>query len=74
MLLLRPVLAETPAPAPGSLHNLTPAANRALQPAAASRTAPAADPVVPPSRKDVPPASQFSFITVLAPLVLARRW
>jgi len=71
VLIVRPELAETPAPAPGALHNLTPAAtapfNRPPRPGRVDDT----EPVLPPTRKDVPPASKFSIITVAAPLVLA---
>ncbi|MET3904804.1 FtsK/SpoIIIE domain-containing protein [Paenarthrobacter sp. 4246] len=71
VLLLRPALDETPAPAPGSLHNLTPAATAPFNRPPRPGRAPAGDPLVPPSRKDVPPANKFSYITVLAPLVMA---
>lgn len=71
VLLLRPTLDETPAPAPGSLHNLTPAATAPFNRPPRPGRAPAGDPLVPPSRKDVPPANKFSYITVLAPLVMA---
>ncbi|BDZ49537.1 hypothetical protein GCM10025867_17780 [Frondihabitans sucicola] len=71
VLLLRPRLAESTVPAPGTLPNLTPAAtapfNRPPRPGRSSE----AGTVVPPERKDVPPASKFSFITVLAPLAIA---
>ena len=71
VLLLRPSLEETPAPAPGSLHNLTPAATAPFNRPPRPGRAPAGDPLVPPHRKDVPPANKFSYITVLAPLVMA---
>lgn len=71
VLLLRRSLDETPAPAPGSLHNLTPAATAPFNRPPRPGHAPAGDPLVPPSRKEVPPASKFSYITVLAPLVMA---
>ena len=71
VLLLRPALEESPAPAPGSLHNLTPAATAPFNRPPRPGRAPAGDPLVPPSRKDVPPAGKFSVITVLAPLVMA---
>jgi S-DNA-T family DNA segregation ATPase FtsK/SpoIIIE len=71
VLLLRPSLDETPAPAPGSLHNLTPAATAPFNRPPRPGRALAGDPLVPPSPKDVPPASKFSYITVLAPLVMA---
>ncbi|MCC3273641.1 FHA domain-containing protein [Arthrobacter zhangbolii] len=71
VLLLRRSLDETPAPAPGSLHNLTPAATAPFNRPPRPGQAPAGDALVPPTRKDVPPASKFSYITVLAPLVMA---
>ncbi|PYY32455.1 cell division protein FtsK [Curtobacterium sp. MCJR17_055] len=71
VLLVRPDLHETPVPAPGSLPNLTPAAtapfNRPPRPGRNRDV----EPVSPPSKRDVPPASKFSWITVAAPLVLA---
>ncbi|MDY0891823.1 FtsK/SpoIIIE domain-containing protein [Frigoribacterium sp. CFBP9030] len=71
VLLVRPALAEVTVPAPGSLHNLTPAStapfNRPPRPGRADD----GEPVQPPDRKEVPPASKFSYITVLAPLLLA---
>ncbi|MBD8726854.1 FtsK/SpoIIIE domain-containing protein [Frigoribacterium sp. CFBP 13707] len=71
VLIVRPDLPESPVPAPGSLHNLTPAAtapfNRPPRPGRVGEI----EPVLPPTRKDVPPASKFSVITVVAPLVLA---
>ncbi|ROS69084.1 S-DNA-T family DNA segregation ATPase FtsK/SpoIIIE [Curtobacterium sp. PhB172] len=71
VLLVRPALDEVPVPAAGSLANLTPAATAPFnRPPRAGRTSDA-ETVVPPGRKDVPPASKFSWITVAAPLVLA---
>jgi len=71
VLLVRPRLDEVPAPAPGSLHNLTPAAtapfNRPPRPGRVDDV----EPVLPPTRREVPPASKFNYITVIAPLVLA---
>ena len=71
VLIVRPDLPESTVPAPGSLHNLTPAAtapfNRPPRPGRVGEI----EPVLPPTRKDVPPASKFSVITVVAPLVLA---
>ncbi|WP_309082466.1 FHA domain-containing protein, partial [Zhihengliuella sp.] len=71
VLLLRRSLDESPAPAPGSLHNLTPAATAPFNRPPRTGQAPAAEPLVPPSPKDVPPAGKFSYISVLAPLVMA---
>ncbi len=74
VLLLRPELPETTVPAAGTLPNLTPAAtapfNRPPRPGRITDT----EPVSPPTRRDVAPASKFSWITVAAPLVLAGRW
>ncbi|TCL86414.1 S-DNA-T family DNA segregation ATPase FtsK/SpoIIIE [Curtobacterium sp. PhB142] len=71
VLLVRPALDEVPVPAAGSVANLTPAATAPFnRPPRAGRTSDA-ETVVPPGRKDVPPASKFSWITVAAPLVLA---
>ncbi|PZE69563.1 FtsK/SpoIIIE domain-containing protein [Curtobacterium sp. MCBD17_021] len=71
VLLVRPDLHETTVPAPGSLPNLTPAAtapfNRPPRPGRNRDV----EPVSPPAKRDVPPASKFSWITVAAPLVLA---
>ncbi|MBG6224936.1 S-DNA-T family DNA segregation ATPase FtsK/SpoIIIE [Arthrobacter sp. CAN_A2] len=71
VLLLRRTLDETQAPAPGSLHNLTPAATAPFNRPPRPGKAPAGDALVPPSPKDVPPASKFSYISVLAPLLMA---
>jgi len=71
VLLVRPSLQETTVPAAGALPNLTPAAtapyNRPPRPGRNSER----ETVVPPNKKDVAPASKFSWITVAAPLVLA---
>ncbi|KTS12274.1 FtsK/SpoIIIE domain-containing protein [Microbacterium testaceum] len=70
-VLLRPSIDETPAPEPGSLHNITPAATAPFNRPPRPGRPPEPDPITPPTRKDVPPASKFSIITVAAPLVLA---
>lgn len=71
VLVLRPDLGENVVPAPGTLHNLTPAGtapfNRPPRPGQVSDV----EPVLPPTRRDVAPANRFSIITVAAPLVLA---
>lgn len=71
VLLVRPALHETTVPPAGTLPNLTPAAtaphNRPPRPGRDTDQ----ETVVPPARKDVPPASKFSWITIAAPLVLA---
>ncbi|GAA1888157.1 FtsK/SpoIIIE domain-containing protein [Paeniglutamicibacter psychrophenolicus] len=70
-VLLRPGLVESLAPEPGSLHNLTPAATAPFNRPPRPGNPPEPDPLSAPVRKDVPPASKFSYITVLAPLLLA---
>ncbi|MDF2666468.1 MAG: segregation ATPase FtsK/SpoIIIE [Microbacterium sp.] len=70
-VLLRPSIAEAGAPEPGSLHNITPAATAPFNRPPRPGRPPEPDPITPPTRKDVPPASKFSIITVAAPLVLA---
>ena len=70
-VLLRPSIDETGAPEPGSLHNITPAATAPFNRPPRPGRPPEPDPITPPTRKDVPPASKFSIITVAAPLVLA---
>ncbi|QBR92885.1 FtsK/SpoIIIE domain-containing protein [Nocardioides euryhalodurans] len=68
---LRPDLAESLAPAPGSLHNVTTAGtapfNRPPRPGRPAEP----DAVVPPVHKDPPPPNRFSMATVVAPLLLA---
>lgn len=71
VLLLRPALEETPAPTPGSLHNLTPAGTAPFNRPPRPGRPPAGDPLEAPARKDVAPASKFNLITVAAPLVMA---
>ena len=70
-LTLTPDSRESLAPAPGTLHNLTPAGtapfNRPPRPGRAG----APEDIRPPERKDPPAASRFSLATVVAPLVLA---
>lgn len=71
VLNLFPTLEESQAPAPGSLRNLTAVAtapfNRPPRPGIPDRP----EPLIPPSHKDIPPASKFSIITIIAPLILA---
>ena len=70
-ITLRRDLAETPAPPPGSLHNLTPAGTAPFnRPPRPGRPA-APEPVEPPVRKDPPPPNRFSIATVVGPLILA---
>lgn len=70
-VLIRKRLPETPAPAPGSLHNLTPAGtapfNRPPRPGRPQDP----EPIQPPARKDVPDATKFGLAMIVAPLVLA---
>lgn len=70
-LLLRPQLTERQAPRPGSLHNLTPAATAPFNRPPRPGLDPDPEPLPAPTPKDVAPASKFSYITVLAPLLLA---
>lgn len=70
-VVARKNLAEPAAPRPGSLHNLTPAATAPFNRPPRAGRPPAPEAVVPPKRKDIPPGSKFSLLTVLAPLVLA---
>lgn len=70
-ITVRQGLRESPAPRPGSLHNLTPAGTAPFNRPPLPGRPPAAEPVVPPKRKDIQPTSKFSFLTILAPLVMA---
>lgn len=71
VLNIRPDFRESAAPAPGSLRNLTPAATAPFNRPPRSGDPAAPDPLVPPQPKDVPPASKFSVVTVVAPLIMA---
>ncbi len=68
---LRRVMGETPAPAPGSLHNVTTAGTAPFNRPPRPGRPPQPDPVVPPAHKDPPPPSRFSMATIVAPLLLA---
>ncbi|MGO2140097.1 MAG: FtsK/SpoIIIE domain-containing protein [Leucobacter sp.] len=70
-LNIRPSLAEPIAPAPGSLHNLTPAATAPFNRPPRPGRPQAPEPIEPPAPKEVPPASKFNVITVVAPLIMA---
>jgi S-DNA-T family DNA segregation ATPase FtsK/SpoIIIE len=70
-LSLRSELSEPAAPPPGSLRNLTAAATAPFNRPPRLGQVAAAEPVLPPASKDVPPASKFNLIAVLAPLVMA---
>jgi len=71
VLLLRPQLEEPAAPAPGSLHNLTPAGTAPFNRPPRPGNPPQGEPLVTPSRKDVSPPAKFNVITVIAPLIMA---
>lgn len=70
-ILLRPEFSEQRAPKPGSLHNLTSAHTAPFNRPPRPGQAPGPAPLSPPERKVVPPASKFSYITIIAPLVMA---
>ena len=68
---LRANLRESPAPAPGPLRSLTPAATIPFnRPPRLGRSEPSGT-VSPPSTREPPPVAKFNFIAVLLPLVLA---
>ncbi len=62
---------ETPAPPPGSLHNLTTAGTAPFNRPPRPGRPPAPEAVRPPVHKDPPPPSRFSIATVVGPLLLA---
>ena len=70
-ITLRRDLAETPAPAPGSLHNLTPAGTAPFNRPPRPGRPPAPESIQPPVRKDPPPPTRFSLATIVGPLILA---
>ena len=70
-ITLRRDLAETPAPAPGSLHNLTPAGTAPFNRPPRPGRPPAPESIQPPVRKDPPPPTRFSIATIVGPLILA---
>ena len=70
-VILRREMSESPAPKPGSLHNVSAASTVPFnRPPRRGRT-PEPDPVQPPERKDVAAANKFSIATIVAPLILA---
>lgn len=71
VLSIRPDLRESAAPRPGSLHNLTPAATAPFNRPPRSGDPAPPEPLAPPQQKDIPPASKFSVVTVVAPLIMA---
>ena len=70
-ITLRRALAETPAPAPGSLHNLTTAGTAPFNRPPRPGRPPAPEPVQPPVHKEPPAPTRFSIATVVGPLILA---
>jgi len=70
-IMLRRDLAETLAPAPGSLHNVTTARTAPFNRPPRPGRPPEPDAVMPPVQKDPPPPARFSMATVVAPLLLA---
>ena len=70
-LNIRPSLAEPIAPAPGSLTNLTPASTAPFNRPPRPGRPPSPEPIEPPAPKEVPAASKFNVITVVAPLIMA---
>lgn len=68
---VRKELRESPAPAPGSLHNVTTAGTAPFNRPPRPGRPPEPDPVSPPVRKDPPAATRFSIATVVGPLILA---
>lgn len=64
-------LGEQLAPRAGSLHNVTAAGTAPFNRPPRRGRLPAPSRTEPPTKKDIAAASRFSFITILAPLVLA---
>ena len=71
VLTLRPRLREAAAPAPGEMHRLTQAGTAPFNRPPKLGQTPRAEPIVPPVPQEIPEAMRFSFIAVLAPLVMA---
>lgn len=70
-LEIRDTLDESPAPRPGSQHNVTTSGTVPFnRPPGASAPA-EGEPIMVPARRDIPAASKFSALTVFAPLLLA---
>ena len=70
-ITLRRALTETPAPAPGTLHNLTTAGTAPFNRPPRPGRPPAPAAVQPPVHKDPPAPTRFSLATVIGPLILA---
>ena len=71
VLAVRPRLVEPAGPAPGSLHNLTPAATAPFnRPPRPGRSKPP-EPIEPPTALTVRPAAKFNMIAVAVPLIMA---
>lgn len=70
-LIVRPRLPESPAPRPGSLHNVSIAGtvpfNRPPRPGLIAGP----EPLQPPRRKEVAPASKFNIIATVGPVIAA---
>ncbi|HHU38187.1 MAG TPA: FHA domain-containing protein [Propionibacterium sp.] len=64
-------LGEQLAPRAGTLHNVTPGGTAPFNRPPRRGRLPAPTKTEPPTKKDIPAANRFSFITILAPLVLA---
>lgn len=71
VLLVRESLHDSPAPRPGSLHNVNAAGTAPFNRPPRRGDLEASELVVPPIRKEVPAAARFNVITVVAPLALA---
>ncbi len=70
-ITLRRTTAEPLAPAPGSLHNLTPAGTAPFNRPPRPGRPPAPEATTPPTKKDDPQPSRFPLATVIGPLILA---
>src|SRR5690625_3019559 len=71
VLNIQPFRHEPAAPAPGSLQNITPAATAPFNRPPRPGLPPKPEAIEPPEPKDVPDATRFSLITVIAPLIMA---
>ncbi len=70
-ITLRRSVVEPLAPAPGSLHNLTPSGTAPFNRPPRPGRPPEPEEITPPARKDDPQPSRFPLATVIGPLVLA---
>lgn len=71
VLNIQPFRHDPAAPAAGSLQNLTPAATAPFNRPPRPGLPPEPESVEPPEPQDVPEATRFSLITVIAPLIMA---